>query len=156
MDFDDLFSLLRALQEHDVEYVLVGGVAMNFHGILRATEDVDLFVRPTEQNIARLRAAFASLWKDDDIESITLADLVEDSPTIRYGPPGTEYAIDILSRLGTKFAFDDLDWEATEVQGVSIRLATPETLHRMKRGTLRPIDQSDAAALRSIFGLEED
>jgi hypothetical protein len=45
MDYDDLLLLLRALHGHDVEYVLVGGVAMNLHGIARSTEDVDLFVR---------------------------------------------------------------------------------------------------------------
>ncbi len=39
MDYDDLLRLLRALHRHDVEYVLVGGVAMNLHGIARSTED---------------------------------------------------------------------------------------------------------------------
>jgi len=153
--FEDLIELLRALHEHGVEYVLVGGVAMNFHGIVRATEDVDLFVRPTEENIARLRAALASRWEDDDIESITAADLAGDYPTIRYGPPGTQYAIDLLSRLGTAVSFDDLAWEPVVVEGVTVRLATPETLHRMKRNTLRAVDRADAAALRDLFGLED-
>lgn len=155
MVFEDLIELLRALHEHGVEYVLVGGVAMNFHGIVRATEDVDLFVRPTEENIARLRAALASRWEDDDIESITAADLAGDYPTIRYGPPGTQYAIDLLSRLGTAVSFDDLAWEPVVVEGVTVRLATPETLHRMKRNTLRAVDRADAAALRDLFGLED-
>jgi len=153
--FEDLIALLRALHEHGVEYVLVGGVAMNFHGIVRATEDVDLFVRPTEKNIARLRAALASRWEDDDIESITAADLAGDYPTIRYGPPGTQYAIDLLSRLGTAVSFDDLAWEPVVVEGVTVRLATPETLHRMKRNTLRAVDRADAAVLRDLFGLED-
>jgi hypothetical protein len=154
MDYDDLLRLLLALHEHHVEYVLVGGVAVNFHGIVRATEDIDLFVRPTEENVARLRAALASRWADDDIQGITAEDLAGRYPTVRYGPPGTGYVIDLLSRLGTAFAYDDLVWETLEIDGVPVRIATPETLYRMKRGTLRPIDRADAAALREHFGLE--
>lgn len=155
MDYDDLLKLLRALHEHRVDYVLVGGVAVNLHGIVRATEDVDLFVRPTEENIAQLRAALASLWSDDDIDEITAEDLAGQYPTIRYGPPGTDYAIDLLSRLGSAVGFDDLAWESVEVEGVPVRLATPATLYRMKRDTMRPIDRADAHALRDLFGLED-
>ena len=154
MDYDDLLRLLRALHRHDVEYVLVGGVAMNLHGIARSTEDVDLFVRPDDENVARLRAALASLWSDDDIEGITAEDLAGDYPMIRYGPPGTDYAIDILARLGTAVGFDDLVWETHDLEGTPVRLATPATLYRMKRNTVRPVDRMDAEALRDKFDLE--
>lgn len=156
MDYEDLRGLLRALGEHDVEYVLVGGVAMNLHGIVRATEDVDLFVRPTAANVARLRAALRSLWDDDAIDDITAADFDGSYPTIRYGPPDTDWAIDLLSRLGSRVAYDDLDWEEATVQGMAVRLATPETLHRLKRDTVRPIDRLDAEALRAKFGFGEE
>jgi len=155
MDFDDLLRLLRSLHEHGVEYVLVGGVAMNLHGVVRATEDVDLFVRPTEENVSRLRAALSSLWEDDEIQDIRAQDLADRYPTIRYGPPGTAYAIDLLARLGTAVRYEDLQWEAIDVDGVPVRLATPETLYRMKRDTLRPIDRADAETLRELFGLED-
>jgi len=46
MEPDKLFSLLQALDEQRVDYVF-GGMALNIHGLVRATEDVDLFVRPT-------------------------------------------------------------------------------------------------------------
>ena len=127
---------------------------MNLHGVVRATEDVDLFVRPTPENVERLRAAFASLWQDDDIGDIRAEDLGGRYPTIRYGPPETSWTIDLLGRLGTAFGFDDLTWKTVEVEGVPVRLATPETLYHMKRGTLRPIDRADAEALRRLFGLE--
>lgn len=38
-----------------MEYVLVGGVAVGLHGFERATNDIDLFVRPTAENVANLR-----------------------------------------------------------------------------------------------------
>ena len=58
--------------------------------------------------------------------------------------------------MGDAFAFDDLEWSAIDVEGVSARVATPETLYRLKRDTARPIDRADAAALREKFGLKGD
>ena len=155
MNYDDLLALLGALHRARVEYVLVGGVALNLHGIVRATEDVDFFVDPTDANIALLRKALRSIWADDEIDGITAEDLRGPYPTIRYGPPDTDYAIDILARLGTAVSFSDLEWESRVIAGVPVRLATPETLYRMKRNTLRPIDRADAAALANKFDLED-
>ena len=50
----------------------------------------------------------------------------------------------------------DLEYEEKEVAGVRIRVATPATLYRMKRDTVRPIDRADALALRSAFDLEDE
>jgi hypothetical protein len=76
-------------------------------------------------------------------------------PTIRYGPPDADYFIDILGRLGTEIAFDDLAFEPLDVSGTRVNLATPRTLYRMKRDTVRPIDRVDAAVLKEAFRLEE-
>ena len=50
------------------EYVLVGGVAMGLHGLVRATQDVDLFVRPEADNVARVKAALRAVWDDPAID----------------------------------------------------------------------------------------
>lgn len=42
------------------------------------------------------------------------------------------------------------------VEGEAVQVATPETLVNMKRGTLRPVDQADAAALARKFGIREE
>jgi hypothetical protein len=106
MDFDRFLDLLKALARERVDYVLVGSVALNLHGIVRATEDVDLFIRPVAENVARLKKALASVWDDPDIGEITITDLARDYPTIRYGPPGEAFVIDLRARLGSAFAFD--------------------------------------------------
>jgi hypothetical protein len=156
MDYEKFLHLARALAAHRVEYILVGGVALGVHGLLRATEDIDLFVRPTEENIVRLQAALRSVWDDPEVHQITIADLGGDYPTVRYGPPGEGFVIDLLSRLGTAFSYEDLEFETILLEGAPIRVASPRTLYRMKRDTLRPIDQADAAALREKFGLGDD
>lgn len=154
MEFHRFLGIVEALGAAKVDYILVGGVAVNLHGIVRATEDVDLFVRPDPENVERLKNALRSLWDDPEIDEIHIEDF-ETYPTLRYGPPGEDLVIDVLTRLGTKFAFDDLEWETITVEGVEVRVATPATLVRMKRNTLRPIDQADASALTRMFRLEE-
>lgn len=156
MSFDEILEVFRALEREGVEYVLVGGVAVGLHGFERATSDVDLFVRPTDDNVMRLRAALNAVFRDPSIEEITATDLAGEYPTIRYGPPDADYLIDILGRLGTEIAFDDLEFEMTEVGGVKVRLATPRTLYRMKRNTVRPIDRIDAEVLKKAFRLEDE
>lgn len=149
-------AVLSALHEESVEYVLVGGVAVGLHGFERATSDIDLFVRPSAENVERLRRALRRVFADPSIDEITADDLAGDYPTVRYGPPDADYLIDILGRLGTEIAFDDLEYQALEIAGTSVRLATPRTLYRMKRDTVRPIDRIDAEVLKQAFHLEDD
>lgn len=125
-------------------------MAVNLHGVVRATEDIDFFVRVETDNIERLKCALRSLWDDPEIDEIRSEDF-ETYPTLRYGPPGEELVIDILTRLGTAFRFEDLEAETQTVEGVAVRVATPATLVRMSSGTIRPIDKADAAALARIF-----
>ncbi len=55
MDFTSQFlRLLASLNDHQVEYVLIGGTALDVHGLLLGTEDVDV---PTVENIERLKSA---------------------------------------------------------------------------------------------------
>jgi len=156
MDLDRILAFLRALGDEGVEYVLVGGAALNFHGLIRATEDVDIFVRAEPDNVARLRRALSSVWDDPEIQQIHAEDLAGSYPTIRYGPPGEDLVIDVIARLGSAFDFDDLQSQTLTIEGVPVHVATPATLYRMKRESIRPIDRADAAALKEKFGLEED
>ena len=154
MDFDKLLELLRALKRYDVAYVLVGGVALNFHGLLRGAEDVDLFLHPTAENIERLKTALQSVWADPDIEQILSEDLMGDYPAIRYVPPSGP-PIDLLCRLRTEFEYGDLEAQNGELEGAPVRVATPRTLYQMKRDTVRHVDKADAEFLRKKFGMEE-
>jgi hypothetical protein len=153
---DDALRVIRSLNEAGVDYVVVGGVALNLHGLVRATEDLDLFVRPDADNIARLRRALHAVWADPEIDQITADDLCGEYPAVRYGPPAGTLYLDILTRLGEATAFADLESEEKDVAGVRVRVATPRTLYRMKRDTVRPIDRGDALALRAAFGLDDD
>ncbi|HEX7477495.1 MAG TPA: nucleotidyl transferase AbiEii/AbiGii toxin family protein [Polyangiales bacterium] len=153
---DDALRVIRSFNEAGVDYVVVGGVALNVHGLVRATEDLDVFVRPEVENIARLRQALKAVWSDPDIDGITAADLCGDYPAVRYGPPEGTLYLDILTRLGEMTKFADLEAEEKEIAGVRIRVATPRALYRMKKNTVRAIDRSDALALRRAFQFDEE
>jgi hypothetical protein len=157
MDFGELKRILGALEREGVRYVLVGSMAMAAQGIVRATRDADVFVAPDEANVARLRRALKSLYDDDpNVDEITAADLGGDYTAVEYTPPHGRYSMDILSRLGEAFRFEELEAEDVMVEGVRARVATPRMLYRMKKDTVRPQDRMDAETIRSRFGLKEE
>jgi hypothetical protein len=59
-----------------------------------------------------------------------------------------------MTRLGEVASFDMVVAETKEVEGIRVRVATPQALYDLKKGTVRPLDRHDAEALRRQFGLK--
>ena len=157
MDRDEIFRVLRAFDAAGLDYVLIGATAMGFHGLVRATEDIDLFIRATEENIERLRSALRKTYDSDPhIEDILSSDLLGEYPAVRYYPPTGDLYFDILTRIGESANFDTVDAEFKEIQGTKVRVATPLALFRLKKGTVRTQDHLDAAALQNRFNLKDE
>lgn len=157
MDRDEILRVLRAFEASGLEYVLIGATAMGFHGVVRATEDLDLFIRATAENVERLRAALRASYADDPhIEEISAADLLGEYPAVRYYPPSGDLYFDILTRLGEAASFDTVDAETKDIEGTRVTVATPAALYRLKKGTVRAKDRQDAAALRERFNLTDE
>ncbi len=156
MDRDELLRLLRAFEAEGLEYVLIGATAMAFHGIVRATEDVDLFVRATPENLARVRGALRAVYPGDpSIDEIRDADLLGEYPSVRYYPKTGDLYVDIMTRLGDASSYDTTEAEFKAVEGIRVRVATPAALYRLKKATVRPLDHRDAAVIAERFGLKE-
>ncbi len=156
MELVDVERVLGALEREGVGYAVFGGIALNLHGLARATEDLDIFLRPDEANVEVLRRALHSVFDDPNIDEITAADLLGDYPAVQYNPPGATFHIDILTRLGDAFRFPDLEVERILLGQLTVSVASPRTLVRMKRDTVRPKDRADAEALRRRFGIEDE
>lgn len=157
MDREELLRVLRAFEQSGLAYVIIGATAMGFHGLVRATEDVDLFIQATAENVERLRAAFRQAYgSDPHIEEISAADLLGAYPAVRYYPPTGDLYFDVLTRLGDAARFETVDAQVIEVEDTRVKVATPTALYRLKKGTLRPKDHEDAAALRERFKLKDD
>jgi hypothetical protein len=154
---DEILRVLRAFETTGLEYVLIGATAMGFHGVVRATEDLDLFIRATAENVERLRQALRAVYDNDPhIEEISSVDLLGEYPAVRYYPPSGDLYFDVLTRLGEATSFDTVEAETKDLDGTRVRVATPGALYRLKRGTVRPIDHQDAAVLRERFNLTDE
>ncbi len=60
-----MLRVLRAFEREGLDYVLIGAAAMGFHGVVRATEGLDLFIRATAENVERLKRAFRAAYAND-------------------------------------------------------------------------------------------
>jgi Nucleotidyl transferase AbiEii toxin, Type IV TA system len=157
VDRDEIIRVLRAFEASGLEYMLIGATAMGFHGLVRATEDVDLVIRATPENVERLRVALREVYDGDPhIEEISAEDLLGEYPAIRYYPPAGDLYFDVITRLGDVARFETIDAEDKELAGTRVRVATPAALYRLKRGTVRAKDREDAAALRERFGMKDE
>lgn len=155
MQFEEALKILRAFEREGVRYALIGSMAMAAQGIVRATQDVDVFVSPDPENVGRLKRALRSVFDDPSIDEIAAEELAGPYPVVRYAPPDAEFVIDLVARIGDEFGFEDIETEELSVEGVTVQVATPRMLYRMKRDTVRPQDRVDAENLRVTFDLQE-
>ena len=147
--FQDFLKVLKAMDDEGVDYILIGGFAVILHGLPRFTMDMDFFIQMVEQNVHKLRKALYSIFDDSDIEEITFDELAK-YPVIRYGTPNG-FHIDIMAQLGEAATYEDLEYEIMEVQGQKIRVATAETLLKLKERTIRPEDKGDVLFLKELL-----
>ena len=158
MTIDEAREILATLVGEGVEFVLIGSMAMAVQGLPRATHDMDFFVSPARENIEKLKRALKALYNDPNVDEIDPAELAGDYPAVEYVPPHARYSMDILTRLGEAFCYEDLvaGSEVVRLGDLPVRVATPRMLYRMKKDTVRPQDHADAARIRAAFDLEGD
>jgi hypothetical protein len=156
MDFELTRKVLAALEREQAEYVVFGAVALALHGLPRATEDLDIFIAPTRENVERVKAALRSVFDDPNIEEITADDLLGDYPAVQYVPPSGPFHIDLLTRLGELYTYANLESQRVDYEGMLVNVVTPDQLFQMKRSTVRTKDKADAERLVEHFGLEDD
>jgi len=144
---ENQISLLAAFAAASVEFAVVGGVAVNWHGYLRATNDLDIFIRPTEENA---QAAFQALLAlGISLEGLVPGDLLDDEENLRFGP--AEDHIDVLPSIG-EMSFEQV-WRnriVAEVEGVSVPFISKSDLIENKRQVGRLRDLADVEELGLI------
>lgn len=144
---DKVNKIIEALNKNDVQYVVIGGYAIILHGFLRATEDVDIVIKMSDENVLKLQTALQSVYDDPDIDSINFEELTS-YPVIRYGTPDDFY-IDIISNLGESFNFDKIEKISKVIDGITICFASAASLFEMKKNTYREKDKLDILFLES-------
>lgn len=151
-----LDAVVRLLNEHNIEFIVIGGWAAALHGSARSTSDVDVVYSRTPANIRRLAAA-----------------LLSHRPYLRGAPPGLPFLWDertIQSGLNFTLTTDlgDLDFlgevagggtyeqllpstQEVTVSGLTCRCVTLDRLIQLKRAAGRPKDLEAIAELQTIL-----
>ena len=153
----DAETLLRTLRECDVEFVVIGGLAVAAHGYVRATKDVDVVPRPDAENRRRLYEALESL----DAEPTEVGDFRPEELPVPFAPEGLDEGgnwalrtragrIDVLQWVAGIESYEQLRAGAIEVALPNVGpvlVAGYDDLLAMKRAAARPVDRRDIAAL---------
>jgi len=146
----DIESLLRSLNAHDVEYVLIGATAFPVHGYARATLDVDVFIRATPENARRTRLALSAFGYD--LSSVTDEELLTRKLLIR------QYLVEAdIHPFVRGVTFDEV-WARRvhdRIGETPAAFACLDDLIRMKEAAGRPKDLEDLRVLRRLRGDRE-
>ncbi|MEA2374307.1 MAG: hypothetical protein QOD53_770 [Thermoleophilaceae bacterium] len=147
----DAERILRVLAEHRVDYVLVGGLAVQTHGHMRTTFDIDVLPRPERANLKRLATALNALGaralnpgsEELVIDAAMLLRATLWQFATRHGP------VDVLHDAPGAPPYDDLRGRALEIRlgDIALAVAGRDDLISMKRASGRPVDLDDLAAL---------
>ncbi|MEA2154181.1 MAG: hypothetical protein QOE11_321 [Solirubrobacteraceae bacterium] len=150
----DLRELLATLQRHDVQYTVIGGVAVQVHGHRRTTKDLDLIPAPDRSNLERLAAALTALRarpRDLPGGGAPTAQHLENAPIVP--PLTTDHGeLHILRDVPGAPPYDDLRARALviDLDGIVLAIAGLDDLIAMKRASGRPADARDIAALTAL------
>lgn len=148
----DFGRILEDLNAAEIEYVLVGGIAMIRHGVVRATRDIDAVFDPAEENVARIRDLIVG-WKATrpDGSPVRIGDVTSDR-TVHLATPHGE--LDLLSEKIAGIPFDRLRERADvkRVAGVPAPICSLVDLVALKRAAGRERDLADLSDLEAAHG----
>ena len=146
---EDFRDLLLSFADGLVEFVVVGGHAVAFHGHVRATKDLDVFVRASPENAKRVYEALAKFGAPLEAFEVTVEDFSQYRGVLQVGVEPLR--IDILTSLGgLQFQVAIQDGDAFELEGRRIPVIGFGALILSKRMAGREQDRADVAALERL------
>ena len=146
----DLVALCRALNREHARYIVIGGMAIIQAGFVRATEDIDLLVEASAENLARLRRALDDLpdhavreMADDDLDRYVVVRVAD------------EIVVDLMkAACGITFGEGKDLVDVVSIDDVAIPFAKPMLLWRTRQ-TVREKDRQDRTFLARLLDKSE-
>jgi len=159
-EFDPL-ALIDALARHEIDYVIVGGIAAMHHGATRRTDDLDICPRWSAENLDRLAAALRELGAElavapsetipvPVIDGVLLGRMEVATWQTRFGR--FDVLRDIPKSATARADYDELSVgaSASEISGRAIRVADLEDIVRSKQIASRPKDREALPELEKL------
>lgn len=142
---DELKEFVELLISHKIDFIIAGAHALAFHGIPRFTEDIDFFVRRTEENVRRLQSALAEAGIKLDDAGVQMFVNSDRQMIVVGNEPNRADFLNFLSGL----TFDEA-WENRvegTIQGVPVSFLGKGDYIKTKRAAGRSKDLADLALL---------
>lgn len=145
---DTFESLLVKLSRAGVDYLVAGGVAVCLNGFVRTTQDLDLLVEASPENLLRLLACLAG-FGEGFARELSVTDFPFEEGAVRLVE---EFTVDLFTVMRAH-TFSDFVATALrlDIDGVAVRYLSPESLIALKSASEREKDRLDVAALREIL-----
>jgi len=141
----DLDEFCACLNKTGVEYMIIGGLAVNYHGFQRATGDIDIWYNPVRENFEKLMLAIREFgFATEEVEKVKYYEV---KGLIRL--PMERYSIELLSIIDGKFTFQSAYEKAESLTIVkeTARVMSYEYLIENKIMARRPKDLEDIRQL---------
>jgi predicted nucleotidyltransferase len=141
----DTASLLKLLNEYNVKYIIIGAAAFPIHGYARATLDIDIFIKPTPENVRRTISALKAFGYD--INDVSEDDMLSKKILIR------QYIVETdIHPFVTGITFEEV-WNnkvEAEIYGQTANFACLDDLIKMKKAAGRAKDKTDLETLLEL------
>lgn len=152
MDLENLqfLAFVEKAHAHQLNFLIIGGLALNLHGIARNTQDVDVWLEPTNESKARLLNTLLDLGYSEG----EMADLVEENFT-QAQVITLEGPIDLLTQLHHTLDFYICERRAriSEVLGIPVKFLHINDLRKAKILARRPQDLRDVIMIDDFLKL---
>lgn len=137
-------EFLRLLNAHGVDYLLIGGYAVNFYGYNRYTGDIDFWIKISPENARRMTAAIREFGFD--VPGLDEAAFLDRDNIVRFGYPPMRIEI-VMSISGVGFEECAARKREAFMDGVPVRLISVPDLIKNKQAAGRFKDLADAEKL---------
>ena len=144
----DFREILSVFCEEKVEFMLVGAYAVAAHGLPRATGDIDLWIKCSEDNATRVWTALTKFGAA--LSDLSSKDFATPGTVVQLGVAPRR--IDVLTSI-TGVTYDEAETgrQLITIEGLSIPVIGISHLIQNKQAVGRPQDKADVARLRAIF-----
>jgi hypothetical protein len=144
-------KLLVALVRNGVDFAVVGGIAVSMNGYVRATEDADIIISDTSENLQKLLPCLEQ-WGEGWARELKIEDFAVQEGSVRLIE---DFILDMFIRMRGKSLEDFRPrLRHLETNGVRIPYLAPEDLIFLKEGSWRDKDKLDVQAMREIIARE--